>query len=326
MCFREGRSEAVMVSSSAALKLPSMNLPSLSRRRFVGAAGALGSMAWLAGCGTPLPLRTDAAPANQPEAQRLLLESAQAHGLQAYRGFSDINISHTGEWRPLIDKVQPVVVDKTYRESSQDRLLPKAGVVAQAYTGTAGRKHIAWQRGHGDGQALGEVAVWYNDLPSADPAVLTSSALVAECYGLFPLGPLWLADRGLVAQLGGTERVDGRVCDVVHVWMRPGLGRVALDRVSLCIDRATGLTRRLRFTLEGHPSTQGAVAEVDTFDHDRRFGVMWPMRLYEEVVHPLRLPAHDWHLTGLDINRGYPSSDVLGPNWSALAARPAAPL
>ncbi|MES2887595.1 MAG: hypothetical protein V4739_06230 [Pseudomonadota bacterium] len=304
-----------------------MNLLSLSRRRFfVGAAGALGSLAGLGGCSTPLPLGTSAAPSNQPEAQRLLLDSAEAHGLAAYRSLSDISISHTGEWRPLIDKVQPVVVDKTYRGSSQDRLLPKAGVVSQAYTGSAGRKQIAWQRGRGEGPALGEVAVWYNDQPSTDPAVLTSSAVVAECYGLFPLGPLWLADRGLVAQLGGTERVDGRVCEVVHVWMRPGLGRVALDRVSLCIDRTTGLTRRLRFTLEGHPTTQGAVAEVDTFDHERRFGVVWPMRLYEEVVHPLRLPAHDWHLTGLDVNRGLQPSDVLGPTWSALAARPAAPL
>jgi hypothetical protein len=305
---------------------PSSLLPLPSRRRFLAATGALGAMVWLPGCSTPLPLRGDTVPVRQPEAERLLRDSAEAHGWQAYRALHDINISHTGQWRPWIDKVQPVLVDKAFRGASQDRLIPGAGVVAQAYTGGAGHKQIAWQRGGNDGQAEGKVAVWYNGQPSTDPSVLTASALVAECYGLFPLGPLWLVDRGLVAQLGGTEQVDGRVCEVVHVWMRPGLGRVALDRVSLCIDRGTGLARRLRFTLEGHPTTQGAVAEVDTFDHERRFGVMWPMRSYEEVVHPLRLPAHDWHLTGLDVNRGYQPSDVLGPTWSASAARPAAPL
>ncbi len=294
----------------------------LSRRLFLG-VGALGSLPWLGACGTPLSLQ-GGTPAHQPEAERLLRESAQAHGLEAYRGMRDINISHDGQWQALIDRIQPVVVDKSFRGSSQDRLIPSAGIVSQRYTGTAGHKQVAWQRGR-DSANLGDIAVWYNDQPSNDRAVLSASALVAECYGLFPLGPLWVVDRGLVTQLGGKERVDGGVCEVVHVWLRPGLGRVAMDRLSLCIDRTTGLTRRLRFTLEGHPSTQGAVAEVDTFEHERRFGVMWPMRFFETVVHPLRLPAHAWHLTGLDVNRGYLASDLLGAQWSGLAAQPAAP-
>ena len=33
---------------------------------------------------------------------------------------------------------------------------------------------------------------------------------------------------------------------------------------------------------EGFAGTRGAVAEVDTFDHQRRFDVLWPMRTYEE--------------------------------------------
>ena len=55
--------------------------------------------------------------------------------------------------------------------------------------------------------------------------------------------------------------------------------------------------RRVRFTFEGFGGTRGAVAQVDTFEHKRRFGVVWPIRSYEEVVHPLRLPAHDWRIT-----------------------------
>ena len=94
--------------------------------------------------------------------------------------------------------------------------------------------------------------------------------------------------------------------------------------MALCIDRDDGVCRRLRFTLEGYAGTRGAVAEVDTFEHQRRFGVLWPMRSYEEVVHPIRLPAHDWHITGLDVNRGRAADELEGPAFTGLAARPAA--
>ena len=71
------------------------------------------------------------------------------------------------------------------------------------------------------------------------------------------------------------------------------------------------------------PGTRGAVAEVNTFDHQRRFGVLWPMRSYEEVVHQIRLPAHDWFVTGLDVNRGYGPQALQGPQFSGRAAAPA---
>ena len=150
--------------------------------------------------------------------------------------------------------------------------------------------------------------------------------MVAEAYGLFLLGPLWLAERGLAAEWVGTERVNGRLCDVVNVWLTPGLGLVALDRIAIFIDRDDAITRRLRFTLEGYSGTQGAVAETDTFEHERRHGVLWPMRFYEAVVHPLRVPAHDWRVTGLDVNRGYNAQALMGPVFSGLAAAPAGSL
>ena len=204
--------------------------------------------------------------------------------------------------------------------------MPAAGIVAQAYTGPMGRKQVVWHRGRRDPGDLGEVAVWLNGVRSSNGAAQSAAALVAEGYGLFLLGPLWLADRGLRVQTGGNERVDGRLCDVVDVWLSPGLGRVAIDRVALFIDRGDGLVHRVRFTLEGFTGTQGAVAEVDTFEHKRRFGVVWPMRSYERVVHPIALPAHDWRITGLDVNRGYGASDVSGPSYSGTAAMPAASL
>jgi hypothetical protein len=75
--------------------------------------------------------------------------------LAAYAQITDINIAYTGQWRPLIDRVQPEIVDAGYRGTSQERLLPAAGIVAQAYAGPRGRKQVAWRRGGGPAAAPG---------------------------------------------------------------------------------------------------------------------------------------------------------------------------
>lgn len=272
----------------------------------------------LGACGTPLPLTGPAPMASANPGRQRLMDSAMAHGLEAYRRITDINIGYDGQWRPLINRIQPEVVDAGYRGPSQERLLPAAGINAQAYSGPLGQKQVWWRQG--SDTAPGEVAVWFNGQPSQQPAQLSAAAVVAECYRLFLLGPLLLADRALPTQLDGTARVEGRLCDVVQVWLRPGLGQVAQDRVALYIDRADSITRRLLFTLEGFAGTRGAVAEVTTFDHQQRHGVLWPMRSYERVAHPLNLPAHDWFVTGLDVNRGYGPEALQGPRFSGAAA------
>ena len=68
------------------------------------------------------------------------------------------------------------------------------------------------------------------------------------------------------------------------------------------------------------------MAGAGTFEHALRFGVLWPMRSHEEVVHPLRLPAHDWHITGLDVNRGCDATALRGPQFSGAAAAAATPV
>jgi hypothetical protein len=294
------------------------------RRRWLAAAATLPLAPWLGACATPLPL-TEAQPGVATDAVALqrLRESAEVHGLAAYRQLQDINVAYDGRWRPLINRIQPRVVDAGFRGPSEERLLPAAGIVAQAYTGPAGRKQVWWQRGGPRGND-GQVEVWNNGLRNDDAGYRSAAALVAEAYGLFLLGPLWLVDRGPAVSLAGTERVNGRLCDVLQLWMSPGLGLVERDRVALCIDRADGICRRMRFTLEGYVGTRGAVAEVDTFDHERRFGVLWPMRSYEEVVHPIWLPAHDWFITGLDVNRGYGPAALRGPVFTGAAAAAAA--
>ncbi|RYF66819.1 MAG: hypothetical protein EOO22_20410 [Comamonadaceae bacterium] len=258
------------------------------------------------------------------------MQSAQAHGLAAYRQLRDINIAYEGQWRPLIGRIQPEVVDAGYRGSSQERLMPQWGVNAQLFEGPSGRKKVFWRRAPTGGAsgpgAAEDIAVWRNGMRSDDAPGLDAAALVAESYKLFLLGPLWLVDRGLPLRMAGTEQVDGRACDVVEAWLSPGLGRSTQDRIALCIDRESAVMRRVRFTLEGFANTQGAVAEVDTFEHVRRFGVLWPMRSFERVLHPIGLPAHDWRVTGLDVDRGYSLQDLRGPGFEGAAAAPAAAL
>ncbi len=316
------------------MQYPSPPSSSITRRRWLGLAALPAGSGLLGACGTPLPLAAGAPTQASAAAAQRLADSADAHGLAAYRQISDINIGYAGQWRPLINRVQPEVVDEGFRGPSQERLMPAAGVVAQAYAGVKGTKQVFWQRGKtlaAAGRNQGEIAVWFNGQSSQRASELAAAALVAEGYGLFLLGPLWVASRqaaGLAvpADVAGAERVHGRLCDVVNVWLSPGLGHAATDRVSLLIDRDDHVTRRLRFTLEGYEGTRGAVAEVDCFEHARRFGLLLPMRSYEEVVHPLRLPAHDWFITGLDVNRGYGVEALRGAQFSGAATAPAKPL
>lgn len=295
--------------------------PDRARRTWL--AAAIGAP-WLAGCASnPLPVGIARMPGDEPARLRLRA-CREAHGLAALPTLQDVSVSYDGRWRPFIDRVQPEVVDRGFRASSEERLVLRGPVIAQAHRGPAGSKHVVFRR-----RPSPEASVWYNGAPNRKPSVLAAAALVADAYGLFLLGPLWLEGRGdLEPRSAGTVRVDGRDCDLVETWLTPGLGLSALDRVVLAIDRRDGVMRRVRFTLEGYEGTQGAVAEVDTFDHQRRHGILWPTRFYERVVHPVSLPAHDWRMVGLDVNRGLGPEDLVsdGPAFGGKAGAAAKPL
>lgn len=53
---------------------------------------------------------------------------------------------------------------------------------------------------------------------------------------------------------------------------------------------------------------------------------MWPMRSFERVVHPIALPAHDWRIVGLDVDRGYTAQALMGPEFTGGAQAPARPV
>src|SRR4051812_49135856 len=157
----------------------------ITRRTVLGAA-LLPAVAGLSACSSPLPLAAASPGSSDAAAAERLLQSAQAHGLAAYRELRDINIAYDGQWRPLIDRIQPEVVDAGYRGSSQERLMPQLGINAQLYQGPRGRKKVFWRRAIADGAgsagATAEIAVWRNGTPTEDAPGLDAAALVAEGY------------------------------------------------------------------------------------------------------------------------------------------------
>ncbi len=285
------------------------------------AALALPVLPVLNGCAAPLPVSLNAA--TTPAAQALLKESADAHGLQAFKAIQDLNVSYAGEWRALIGRLQPALVDAAFRGTSEERLLLREGVVAQAHSGPGGRKQVLRRAGS---TSPGEVHVWFNGEEARDAERRAAAALVADAYALFLLGPMLLVDRPLVMELAETEWVNGLDCDVLRMQLVPGLGHARVDQIALFIDRRQRLLRRVRFTLDGLESTKGAIAEVEMFEHQTLHGVRWPTRFYERLIRPVRMPVHDWHLTGLDINRGLRASDVEGVEFRGAASTRAAGL
>jgi len=298
-----------------------MHRPEMNRRSLMKVALALPVLPVLHGCAAPLPVSLNAA--TTPAAQALLKESAEAHGLQAFKAIQDLNVSYAGEWRALIGKLQPALVDASFRGTSEERLLLREGVVAQAHTGPGGRKQVLRRAGTA---SSGEVHVWFNGEEARDAERRAAAALVADAYSLFLLGPLLLVDRPLVMELSEIEWVNEHACDVLRMQLVPGLGHARVDQLAMFIDRKQRLLRRVRFTLDGLESTKGAIAEVEMFEHQTLHGVRWPTRFYERLIRPVRMPVHDWNLTGLDINRGLRASDVEGSEFRGSALTRAATL
>jgi hypothetical protein len=79
-------------------------------------------------------------------------------------------------------------------------------------------------------------------------------------------------------------------------------------------------------SLNGLESTKGAEVNV-TFRNFRTIGgILWPTDFDERIRVTFDLLAHQWRLTGLEINRGYGSSDLTGRTLNGPAASSVTPL
>lgn len=270
----------------------------------------------LAACATrdiPPPRQTG----EQPEARALLLESATAHGLETWQSVRDISVGYAGEWYGLVGRLQPTLIDAAFRQGSQERLiLGERVVVAQHHTGPGGEKQVV--------RAGQEIAVFYNGMAMPDAEKAAAAALVADGYRMFLSGPFYFLAGNTHLEMGEAAEIDGRSQATLIAVRRPGHGQSAEDRYQLYIDRDSKLLRRVRFTMEGLASTRGAVAEVDFLEHRTIDGIVWPVRFHERLKKPIPdLPVHDWHVTGIDINRGLQAAEISGPAFAGRALQPA---
>jgi hypothetical protein len=278
-------------------------------------ASALLALCLVSGCGSiPLPQGSQ----SQPAALALLEQSQKAHGKAAFEAIKDISVSYTGTWFSIITKVQPAITDVAYRQTSQERMLMGDSLIAQIHSGPGGQKTVV--------EDQRQVAIWYNQQPYTGADQMAASHLVLHAYQLF-LYPAFYVQRANVLELAGSSVVNGRDCDNLLAVLRPGIGSSAEDRVLLCIDRQDKLVRRVWLTLEGSEPSKGAVVSVVHDKFVQVGGVMWPTHFYETVVKPFAgLPAHDFSLSGIDVNRGLAKADFANGKFSPLAAKPAAAL
>jgi hypothetical protein len=292
--------------------------------KLLNRALCIGLLSLLAACSSvPMPQQSK----TQADARALLDQSQAAHGKAAFLAIRDLSVAYDGTWFDIVTKVQPILTDKTFRKASEERMLFSGGsgdnVIAQIHTGDAGKKMVL----RDSSLPLGERAsVWLNQQPETDRDKIAAAHLVVEAYQLF-LYPAFYVERATHLERVGTGSVGGRECELLLAVMRPGIGNSAEDRVVLYIDKQDKLVRRVRLTLEGLDSTKGAIVDVD---HDRFVeiaGVKWPTHFYESLVAPFPgLPAHDFSLRGLDVNRGLTKADFANAQFSERAAKPAAPI
>ncbi len=246
------------------------------------------------GCATnlPRPDADDATPEGR-DASAILAGCLEAHGGNLKDSVKEVRISITGEWGSLIKKIQPLVTDAGYRIESEERYWIQEDRSLVEWTGPEGIKRIAWGRP--------EIEVWYNGVVSEDPDVLASSALTAEAFTLFHLGPSYLAWHGGKPVRLADEEIEGRRYHRLYFVLEPGFGFSPRDEVVAYIDAENNRLFRVWITLEGFETTRGASVDVTYLDYRQVSGFLMPSKFVERVRAPLSLNAHSWEATEIEL-------------------------
>jgi hypothetical protein len=251
-------------------------------------------------------------------AEQVFERCLSAHGgdLRGYAG--DLNLSTDGRWYGLIQRIQPVVSDAGFRVTSQERYRPRDGMYAIHHQGPLGSKQVIRTR---DG-----IAVYYNGVRETDPVKLRATAMTNDAFRLFHFGPSFIKERASGMERLADAREGGQTYRRLLATLAPGFGEAPQDQVVLWIDARSDRLFRVHLTLNGFETTQGAHVDT-TFLSYRRVGpYLLPDRFHERVRGPLRIDAHSWHTTGIDLDRGWTPDEVSGSAFSGSAAAPAAPL
>jgi hypothetical protein len=242
----------------------------------------------------------------------------EAHGGDLRDHPGDINISTDGRWHSLILRIQPVVTDAGFRISSEERLRPRDGIYAVQHRGPEGVKQVL--------RTPAGLRVHYNGVPEPAGDRLRATAMTNDAFHLFHFGPSFVKHRATSMTRLRDAREGGRVYRRVHARLEPGFGESAADDVVLWIDAGTSRLFRVHMTLEGFETTRGAHVDTTFLDYVQAGPYLLPSRFSERVRGPLRIMAHEWHVTGIDLDRGWSDADVGGAAFTGRAAAAASPL
>ncbi|MFT6221140.1 MAG: hypothetical protein ACJA0C_000540 [Candidatus Endobugula sp.] len=274
----------------------------------------------VSGCSSkfPNPKNSEFKDVNGISGQQLFLKTFRVHGGDAIDELNDVNVGITGKWKTLITKIQPLVTDFKFRVDSQEKILTKEFVYAALYTGPSGNKKVV--------RTPYSLEVFYNLEPSLNADVISTTALTADAFYTFLLGPLAL-HRWKDSFTRIEDKVEsGNNYHRIYLLRKPGFGFSEADEVVLWIDAATFLTTKVQITLEGHSTTRGAHVQVNYLNYVKVENYIFPSNFYEKVNAPISIGAHTWRLTGIDINRGLRLKDVDSKGYSSRAGKPAKPI
>jgi hypothetical protein len=266
---------------------------------------------FLGGCASP-QISTRPIATSDLSARALLRASEQAEGLGSFSKIHDLSVRYEGRWALIGPRLQPVLSDTKFRRQSEERLLTNSRIIAQENAGPAGTKFV-----HREPK---EVTILYNGRLSRNEEVRRAAALVADAYTMFLLGPFYFDRPGVMVALNGEGLVDKKQCDEILAVLRPGFGYADEDRVVLFVDRASKHLVRLRMTLNGLDTTQGAEVDVTFSKFVKMGGVTWPTDFDEWIRVPVGLHAHHWRMLGLAVNRGFAADNIFPPHFTGRAS------
>ncbi|SFN41708.1 hypothetical protein [Dokdonella immobilis] len=254
--------------------------------------------------------------ANGLSAAQIFDACMAAHGgdIRAYPG--DINLSTDGHWYRLIQRIQPIVSDAGFRVTSEERYRPRDGLYSVHHEGPLGSKQVV--------RTADAIAVFYNGTRETDPARIRATAMTNDAFRMFHFGPSFIKARATEILRIADAREGGRDYRRLLATVRPGFGEAAQDQVVLWIDAQSSRLFRVHMTLNGFETTQGAQVDTTFLEYRKVGPFLLPVRFHERVRGPLRIDAHDWHTTGIDLDRSWSAADVGGPAFEGAALPPAA--
>lgn len=272
----------------------------------------------LSACSGFPKVRPGATFADGLSAAQLLDQSLAAHGgdIREYPG--DINIATDGHWYALIQRIQPVVSDAGFRVTSEERFRPRDGTYAIRHSGPQGNKQVL--------RTASGISVRYNGAPAVDDERQRATAMTNDAFQLFHFGPSFVTHRATSMTRLADTREDGRTYRRILATLSPGFGASESDQVVLWIDAETSRLFRVHMTLEGFETTRGAHVDTTFLAYHQVGPYLLPSRFSERVRGPVKIMAHEWHVTGMDLDRGWTDAEVSGADFSGRAAISATPL